>query len=816
VELRKRTGQDWTVILAAARAEGVLGAGWEDRWEVVARCDGRALAGQRYARPLEWVAFPSEGERQVIVAEEFVTADDGTGVVHLAPAFGADDHAAGQRHGLAFVQPVDGRGRFDDALPVIGGAWVKDADAAIVAELERTGHLWKAQTFRHPYPHCWRCGTPLLYLARTSWFVRTTAFKDRMLARNAAVDWHPPETGRGRFGEWLTNNVDWAVSRDRYWGTPLPVWVNDADPDEIEVIGSYAELAARAGVALGADFDPHKPFLDAYTWPARSGRGTMRRVSAVLDAWYDSGAMPFAQWHYPFAPADAVAAQYPADFIAEGIDQTRGWFYSLLAIATGLGDALPGNGGDAPAPYRAVIAHDHVRDAQGQKMSKSRGNAVDPWAVIARHGADAARLFLVASAQVHLPRNFDEQAIRDGAGRDLVTLKNVYSGIFAQYANFGWAPSADDPPPAARPALDRWVLSRLAAVEAEADARLTALDPTAAARAVLDFIDADLSNWYVRLSRPRFYEVTGADSRAAFATLHEVLVVVSRLLAPFAPFVTDVIHRELTGATVHAAPYGRGGDATRDVVLEAAMAELRALATLGRAAREAARLKVRQPLGRMVAVAAVPEALRPALVPLLAAELNVKRVEFAASGDDLVTLAAKPNFRTLGKVFGKAMPAAAAAVQALDADALRAYVRGEPVALTVGGVSHVLGPDDLAITRSAAGALVVQQDGARFAALDPTVDDALRAEGVARELVSHVQRARRDAGFAVSDRIRLVVHGDAQVDAALDGHAAWIAGEVLAVAVERAAAPPPAGRAVEYDEGRSFTFELARAGDDGR
>jgi isoleucyl-tRNA synthetase len=781
IELHKLGRPEWTLLLAEARCAAVLGEGWEERWTVVQRLRGRDLVGQRYQRPLDWVTFPAEGERHLIVPADFVSADDGSGIVHLAPAFGADDYAAGRQHGLAFVQPVDARGCFDAALPVVGGRFVKEADDLIIAELEQRDVLWKSTRFTHAYPHCWRCRTPLLYYARTSWFVRTTAFKDRMLARNARVDWHPAEIGSGRFGEWLVNNVDWAVSRDRFWGTPLPVWVNDADPDEIEVVGSYAELAAKAGVVLGADFDPHKPGVDAYTWPAPSGRGTMRRVSEVIDTWFDSGSMPFAQWHYPFEHRDTVARQYPGDFIAEGVDQTRGWFYSLLAIATGLGDALPNNGDDQAAPYRAVIVNDLVRDAQGQKMSKSRGNAVDPWAVMAAHGADAVRLFLVASAQVSLPRNFDEQQIREGAGRFLVTLKNTYSGIFAQYANFGWAPSAADPAVADRPAIDRWVLSRLSAVEAEADALLTALDPTAAARAVMAFVTDDVSNWYVRVNRARFYEVDTADSRAAFATLHEVLVVVSRLLAPFAPFISDAIHRGCTGASVHLADYVRAVPTPRDETLEAAMAELRTLARLGRAAREEAGIKVRQPLGRLVGVAVgVPEAALAPLVPLLAAELNVKDIVFAASSDALVTLTAKANFRTLGKKFGKVTNAAAAAVAALPGEQLLALEGGAALPLTVEGVTAALTLEDVLIERRAAGALVVAQDGARFAAIDPTVTEALRAEGLAREFVSRVQRARKDAGLAVSDRIRLVVDGDAEACAAVTAFGEWVAGEVLA------------------------------------
>ncbi|HEY5022576.1 MAG TPA: class I tRNA ligase family protein, partial [Gemmatimonadaceae bacterium] len=802
VELRKRKSEsDETIILAIARTPAVLGDDFAGRWETVRSFRGTDLVGKRYKRPLDWVEY-AEGKHEIIVGESFVSAEEGTGVVHMAPAFGADDYAAGQRNGLAFLQPVNLRGEFPENMPLVGGMFVKDADAVILEELKRRGALWKSTLHEHAYPHCWRCETPLLYYARTSWFIRTTEFKDAMLVRNSRVDWHPVETGTGRFGEWLTNNIDWAVSRDRYWGTPLPIWVCDQNDSHAEAIGGYAELSEKSGVALGDTFDPHKPFIDEYTWKCKCG-GAMKRTPEVIDAWFDSGSMPFAQWHFPFENRDKFERYYPADFIAEGIDQTRGWFYSLLAIATGLGDALPNNllaheahspvVGDT-APFRAVVVNDLVLDADGQKMSKRLGNIIDPGSVIPRYGADAVRLFLTTSSQVWTPRRFDEAGIRDTAGRFLLTFKNVYTGIFAEYANFGWSPSDKDPVPVDRPLIDRWVLSRLATVEREADELLARYEATNAAKAVMTFFDDDVSKWYVRQSRHRFYDVDGEENRAAFATLHEVLTVTCRLLAPFAPFITDWVHRELVGGSVHLAPYARPVGGAIDVDLERAMSHIRTLATLGRAAREDAGVKVRQPLGRMVCVVPLPgvalrgvggraEAVLEELSPLLAAELNIKKVEFISTADDLVTLEARPNFRSLGKKFGKNTPLASEAVRALSSEALKEFEAGKPLYVSVENDSRELSAEDLTIVRRASGEMVVKEEAGYFAAVDPVVTRELRLEGLARELVSRIQKLRKELGFAVSDRITLFVGAGAEIQEAVKALQKWIADEVLAVRV---------------------------------
>ena len=790
VELRKTDSKDTrTIIMAEARAKAVLGDDYSTRWTWVRTMTGADLVGARYRRPLDFLEYPEGTNHELIVGEHFVSADDGSGVVHMSPAFGEDDYAAGQRHNLAFLQPVNARGEFPADMPVVGGKFVKDADADLIAELRRRDVLWKAGTLIHSYPHCWRCGTPLLYYARSSWFVRTSTYKDEMLARNAQVNWNPPEVGTGRFGQWLETNIDWAVSRDRYWGTPLPLWICDRDADHVDVVGSFANLAERAGVVLGDDFDPHKPGIDHFTWSCTVAGcgGRMTRTPEVIDAWYDSGSMPFAQWHYPFENRERTAAQFPGDFIAEGQDQTRGWFYSLLAIASGLGDALPNNASGSAAPYRAVLVNGIVTDAEGKKMSKSRGNIIEPHGVIERHGVDAVRLFLVSSSKVWEKRAFDENVIRQGAGRLLRTLKNIYSGIFATYANFGWSPSTADPAPATRPVMDRWILSRLATVERSADAFMMAYDPFSASRAVMDFVDDDLANWYVRQSRPRFWAIDNIftdDNNAAFATLHDVLVVVCRLLAPFAPFLTDELHRELVGTSVHLAPFVRAGATEPDVALEIVMTSIRTLATLGRAAREQAKINVRQPLSRMVCVApAAQEGALQALLPVLAAELNIKHIELATSGDALVTLEAKPNFRALGKKFGKKTPLAAEAVAAFTSDHLRAFELGSELLVTVDGETHGLDAADVTIVRRASGALVVEEERGYFAAIDPVLTPALEREGLAREVISRVQRMRKEAGLAVSDRIHLWIGGDPSVQEAAQAHREWIADEVLASAV---------------------------------
>ncbi len=763
------------LILAAARVPALLG----DAAEVVRRFAGRELVGQRYGRPFDWVEAADADERERawrVVPAGFVSAEDGTGVVHMSPAFGADDYAVGRELGLPFLQPVDDRGEFSAELPLVGGQFVKAADDDLVRELKGRGQVFRFAREVHSYPHCWRCGSPLLYMARDSWFIRTTAVRDQLLANNAEVRWHPPEIGTGRFGEWLENNVDWAISRNRFWGTPLPVWVCDADPAHLDWIGSFADLRERAG-ALPEPFDPHRPFIDVVSWGCTDPgcHGTMHRTPEVIDVWYDSGSMPFAQHHYPFGDQAAFDRQFPADFICEGVDQTRGWFYSLMAIGTLLGWG--------PA-YRNVVVNDLILDAEGQKMSKSRGNVVNPWDALAEFGADAIRWYLIGSSHPWLPKRFDPEGVREVARKTFDTLRNSYR-FFALYANLeAWAASSADPSPADRPTMDRWLLSRLAAVADSVRSDLESYNLTHAVRALGDFVVDDLSNWYVRRSRDRFWGSADAmNTRAAFATLHEALLTVARLMAPVAPFFADWLHRALRdGNSVHLAGFPEGGE--RDKVLEHGMDAVRRLSTLGRAAREAVGVRVRQPLGTLYAVVPSDTPVAPELLEILRDELNVRRVEFMDRAEELVTFSAKPNFRALGARHGKRTPAVANAIRALTSAALAAFRNGEALTVELDGEPVAVAADELDIEQQARGDYAVAAEGGFTVALDATITPELRAEGLAREVVNRVQRLRKESGLEVADRIRLGVAGAAEVRDAVRAHRDFVAGETLAAELE--------------------------------
>ncbi|HET6836828.1 MAG TPA: isoleucine--tRNA ligase [Gemmatimonadales bacterium] len=742
---------------------------------------GRELIGKRYRRPLEVVALPDDRDSRVVIGADFVTGEEGTGLVHIAPAFGADDFQAGLDHGLAMVRPVAADGTFTGtAWPEIEGRLVtaRETNDLIIQRLKQDSRWHLTQPITHPYMHCWRCSSPLIYYARDSWFVRTSAIKDRMVELNRQVDWHPPEVGAGRFGEWLENNVDWALSRDRYWGTPLPVWLCERDPSHVEVIGSYAQLAERWGRELPAGFDPHKPFIDQVTWACACG-GVMRRTPEVIDTWFDSGSMPYAQWHYPFEHPAEFERHFPADFICEGVDQTRGWFYSLLAIAAAAFDGMA---------YRHVIVNELVLDAEGQKMSKSKGNVVDPWEMIEQFGADTIRMYLLASSQVWLPKRFDPRTIPEVAGKFFNALKNSYN-FFAGYAG-EWSP-ADSPAPRDRPLVDRWLLSRLDATVGAVSQAWSGYDVTAGVRAIMDFVVDDVSQWYVRVNRARFWAPDATADPAALATLHETLATVARLLASAAPFSSDWMHRALTGTSVHLAPFPvPRGQHTPE--LEGAMDAIRRLASLARSAREERNIRVRQPLGRMQV--AVPGGVRghalEELLELLRLEVNVKNIEVVASDTDLVRLRPKPNFRSLGKRYGKRTPAVAAATATLTPVQLRGLEAGSPATLELEGEPVTYLPEDVAVEREVATDWLVQSSGPYVAALDPRLDEALRREGLAREVVNRVQRIRKEAGYSYTDRIALWIDGDPPVLEAVKAHAGFIRGETLARGLEVAARAP--------------------------
>ncbi len=767
------------LVLAEERLEAVLG----DGIEVVHRYRGAELEGTRYARPLEVVPAPDDpGKGWTVITEDFVSSEDGTGIVHIAPAFGSDDYAAGQRHGLPMLRPVDDAGCFVEGTELVAGLFVKDADPILVEALESRGNLFRVGTAVHSYPHCWRCESPLIYIARDSWFAATSTVKDQMLANNEAANWFPPDVGEGRMGEWLKGNVDWALSRDRYWGTPLPVWVCDQEPDHLEWIGSYDELAERTG-PLADDFDPHRPYIDEHTWDCRECAGTMKRVPEVIDGWFDSGAMPYAQWHYPFEGQDELERHFPADFICEGLDQTRGWFYSLLAISTML---------DRGPPFRNVVVNDLILDAEGQKMAKSRGNTVDPWKAIADHGADAIRWYLITSSNPWVPKRYDPTAVQEASRKFLDTLFNTYR-FFWLYANTeDWSPSEADPAPEDRNLLDRWLISRLSSVVSAVRSELNGYQLTRAYRILGEFVSEELSNWYVRRSRRRFWGTKDEDACAAFRTLWEALRTVSLLAAPVTPFVSDWIHRGLTGKSVHleafpgydSAAAAAGELEGRDESLEREVEAVRALVSLGRATREEVKIRVRQPLKRLFAV--VPEGVqvRTEVLDLLQDELNVKAVDFLASADGLITLAAKPNYEALGPKFGKETERAATAIRGLSEAELKAHKAGDPISIEVAGRAAVLGPEDLTVKEESKGGLVVRSEGGYTAALDPTLDEELKAEGSARELVNRIQRLRKESGLAITDRIRLAVYGPERIRTAAADYRDFICDETLALQLE--------------------------------
>ena len=826
------------LVLAEALSESVLG---EER-EALRTFHGSELVGLAYEplyrpetlegtvrrfgadghlRPLE-PGEETEGLRRVLVADH-VSLEDGTGIVHIAPAFGGEDFEDGKQHGLLFAQPIDTHGTMAEGLPG-GGTFAKDADRDVIRDLDERGLLLRSERIKHTYPFCWRCDSPLLYYAKPSWYIRTTAQRDRLLAGNARINWQPDHIKRGRFGNWLENNIDWAVSRERYWGTPLPFWVC-GDCAGVSVIGSRAELAGRAldRAAAEAMDDLHRPYIDdiALHCDAEGCGGEMRRVPEVADAWFDSGAMPYAQWHYPFENQDEFDRQFPADFICEAIDQTRGWFYTLHAEAALLNaaEATP-----EEISYRNVICHGHILDEQGNKMSKSRGNVLEPFDVLDELGADAVRWYIYASAPVGSSRRFSVRLMNESLRRFQLTLWNVYS-FFVSYANIdGLDPR--ERPAGEPPELDRWLLSELNALTERVTAGLDDYDPTVAARAIESFVD-DLSNWYVRRSRRRFWRgVSGddADKRSAYFTLHTALTTLARLLAPFTPFLAEELWANLARSidgdareSVHLVDWpdlvplrpepsggqvnlkasgtaggGLTGSARLKVIDESLNAEtqlVKRVASMGRAARAKASLKVRQPLTEVLVRPrdAGEAAALTRNEALLLEELNVKALATLEDEAGVVTFDVKPNLPVLGPRLGREVGAVRSALAALDAGEVAAAVRsGQNV--TVAG--HDLAPGDFLVEMRESEGYAVASEAGYTVAIATAVTPELADEGVARELVRHIQDLRREADFELSDRITTWCAGDDTIARVLAAHGDYVQAETLSV--ELFTEPPPA------------------------
>jgi len=787
-------GQTEHLVLAAARLEAL-----KEDVTVVETLSADALIGERYEPVFDAGTGLDPDAAWRIIEGDFVTTDDGTGIVHIAPAFGADDYRVAAENGLPMINPVRPNGEFGDEIPLVAGLWFKDADRPLARDLRERGLLLRHDSYVHNYPFDWRKGTPLMSYPVESWFVRTTAVRDRMVELNRSITWYPHAIRDGRFGNWLENNVDWALSRKRYWGTPLPIWVSDTQgSDHFEVIGSVAELRERAGDALpaDADLDLHRPFVDAITWAAPDG-GTMRRVPDVLDVWFDSGAMPFAQWHYPFENADRFEQNFPADFIAEGLDQTRGWFYTLHAIATIVRDDVA---------FRNVVVNGLILDEHGEKMSKSKGNTVDPFATVAEHGADVVRWYMLANSPPWESMRFSERGIVEVRRRFFSTLENVYA-FFASYANIDGFTNAEPPVPLPeRPELDRWITSRANTVIGKVADAFDDYDATTAAREIEAFVDA-LSNWYLRRSRRRFWRETkggdvggegNRDKLAAYQTTAECLFVTAKLMCPIAPFFGDWLYRALNGVmqldpadSVHLTDFPRVDRSAVDDELETRMALARTIVGLALLLRNRHRINVRQPLARILVVTneQVPRAAVEAVKSVVLDEINVETIEYIEDSAEVVKRSVKPDFKKLGPRLGKRMGKTAAWLKTLD-DAAIATFTAEGVARTeIDGEIVEVTLDEVELVSEEVGEWVVAQDGAVTVALDTHIDAPLRARGLAREVVNRIQNLRKQRDLNLTDRIRVTYRADGDLGPALEQHRDWIAGEVLAPSFESVASP---------------------------
>lgn len=782
--VRAERGAD-SVVVAKPLFDAVLGVSEdEEPWRIVDEIQGADMERWHYQRPLELVDFDTDAN--YILLADYVTVEDGTGLVHQAPAFGAEDMATCRGYGLPFINPIGSDGVFDNDLDLVGGLFFKDADKPVINELTERGLLWKLQMYTHSYPHCWRCDTPLIYYAQPSWYIRTTQIAEELRRENEATNWYPDHIKHGRYGDWLNNNVDWALSRNRYWGTPLPVWRNDEDPAKLVCVGSRAELGQLAGRDL-SKLDPHRPFVDEITFSLPDVPGTFHRVPEVIDAWFDSGSMPFAQWGYPYVEGskEKFEQHYPADFICEAIDQTRGWFYTLMSVGTLVFDRNS---------YKNVLCLGHILAEDGRKMSKHLGNILEPIPLLDKHGADAVRWFMACSGSPWSARRVGDSALQETVRKVLLTLWNTVSFQVLYAKANDWTP-ADGTAPALkdRHILDRWLISATNQLVKDVTAGLEKFDTQHAGVLLQNYID-NLSNWYVRRSRRRFW----AGNPDALWTLHEALEIVTKLMAPITPFIAEEIWQKLIVATddqapksVHLATWPTVDESVLDPSLDTAMDLTRTLVELGRSARAEASMKTRQPLSRALVSSAAAAQLSPDLIEQIKAELNVGAVESFSQAGDLVDYFAKANFRSLGKRFAKQTPLVAKAISQADAAKIAHELRsGVQIMLTVPELGEVeLGADDVIVTeRPREGWSVVEGNGQTIALDLELTPDLVRA-GMAREVVRFVQETRKASGLDVSDRIELVWEAASQqLKQAIEEHAELIAGEVLALNMREAEA----------------------------
>jgi isoleucyl-tRNA synthetase len=733
---------------------------------ILKKLKGKDLERISYQRPFEYVEIP---DSHFVVLATYVTTEDGTGLVHQSPAFGADDLQVCRSYGLPVINPIAPDGTFLPNVPVVGGTFFKEADKQLVKELKKSGALYKHLPYEHPYPHCWRCHTALIYYAQPSWYIRTTSIKDELIRENSKTDWHPETIKTGRYGDWLNNNIDWALSRNRYWGTPLPIWRCD-NKHEI-CVESLAELGSFAGKDLSA-LDPHRPFVDDITFTCKDCGSVMARVPEVIDCWYDSGAMPFAQWGYPHKPGsiEKFKTAYPADFICEAIDQTRGWFYTLMTIGTLVFDQ---------SSYKSVLCLGHILDKDGRKMSKHLGNVLEPMSLMDQHGADAVRWYMLAAGSPWSARRVGHEAISDVVRKTLLTFWNTIS-FHALYASASHFELSKTPPREKRSALDHWILSELNVLISAVDQAYAHFDSQTAGRELARFID-DLSNWYVRRSRRRFWD----GDVAALGTLHECLVTLTKLLAPMVPFIAEHTWQELVRVanpsvenSVHLADFPIADESAINLLLNEQVAMTRRVVELGRSARAESGIKIRQPLERALISAQGWAALPDEMKAQIADELNVNNLQDIAHADgDLVDISIKANFKSLGAKYGKAVQDVAQLIQTADAPALVRQLRAEPSA-TIGNFTISL--EDLVITEvPRSGWMVASHDG-ESVALDLSLTPALIAAGNVREFIRIVQERRKSDGLDISDRIQLKWSAPVDLIPTIESAASHICDEVLA------------------------------------